>query len=155
MGNHWSQRSTCSRSAVFSVPNTHSKSLSMGSAWKFWLNCSVLGLKLLFVSAFSFCHFLPLLLPFFFLKKKTVSNVSQTGLELCIQQRMTLNFWSSCLCVPSAGFTGVHHNAQVFQYWRWSPGFCACYKRTLQTRLYPQSLLCLSLSTVSLSSNCN
>lgn len=27
-----------------------------------------------------------------FIKNKTVSNVSQTGLELCKQQRMTLNF---------------------------------------------------------------
>lgn len=45
---------------------------------------------------------------------ETGSHVSQTGFTHTMYLRMTLNFWSSSLRLPSAGFTSVYHHVEFF-----------------------------------------
>lgn len=56
------------------------------------------------------------------------------GLELAVYLRQTLNFWSSCFDLPSAGITGktwVTHHTWLMQSWQVNPGIHAWEASTL------------------------
>lgn len=57
--------------------------------------------------------------------------------SLCIWGWMTLSFWSSCLCLVSAGITGKNHHCWYRWYWGWSDSFDAHEASTLTTELHP------------------
>lgn len=60
----------------------------------------------------------PTMVSFFnFLRQKFTFHVSQVGLRLAKQLRMTLNFRSSCPHLSSTGTINLHHWAQ-FVPWR-------------------------------------
>lgn len=49
------------------------------------------------------------------------------GLPLTLQvSRMTLNFWSHFLYLPSAGITGIHHFSWFIKCWGLNLGICSC-----------------------------
>ena len=45
------------------------------------------------------------------------------GLKLTVLPKMVLNFWSSCLYLPSAGLTGIRHRAWFWPCWKCGLGF--------------------------------
>lgn len=65
------------------------------------------------------------LFSFLFKNKTKVSRVSQAGFELCAVEG-DLGLLIFLPPHPQCWFSGMHHHAQGFQYWRWSPGLCAC-----------------------------
>ena len=66
------------------------------------------------------------------------SHVAQAGLKLCVEPKVTLNFWSSCLPTPSAGagIMGVYSHAQFMRCWGLNLKCCACQTSTLWTDLH-------------------
>lgn len=54
------------------------------------------------------------------------SHISQAGFKFTKQLRITLNFRSSCLHLPSAVITDVHHHAQFVWYWVLNPELPVC-----------------------------
>lgn len=48
-------------------------------------------------------------------------HIAESGLEVVVQWRTTLNSWSACLHLLNAGTTGVHPNMQFRWCWEWSP----------------------------------
>lgn len=83
---------------------------------------------------------------------KTIITKTQTHKVSCnpnwpqtcfVKPRMTWNFWSSGLHLPSAGIMGVHHTFFFFKaVLRLNLRLCACQASTILTELPPQVLRC-------------
>jgi hypothetical protein len=70
-------------------------------------------------------------------KKKSI--IWNGGFELVMWLKITLNFWSSCLCHPSTGLpTGLmHRHSWVMWYCRLNSGLCSCLKALYQLNCSP------------------
>lgn len=120
------------RDSFFGCPETHSGPVSQKLRSTDWATI----IPDSYLIKFSF------LLPLFVcvpvcVSKKMGSYITQNDLELAIVQRMTMNYWFSCLWSLSAGITDVSHHTQCIQGWELNSGIGACLESTLRTALHP------------------
>lgn len=57
---------------------------------------------------------------------KALSHNTQASIKLNMPLKITLNFWSFCLHLPSLGLTGIHHRSLFLWFCGLSPGLHRC-----------------------------